>query len=102
MSEAPREIWLDETSLDCEGFYVAEAENRHLNMDQEYIRHDTHEALLERAVKLALERAASAIDCGCHYDICEGDFGWCSKADVETIRALSRADIIAEAKKAKT
>lgn len=38
--KAPERIWLDETSLDDWGFYYCEAEKRHGNMDQEYIRSD--------------------------------------------------------------
>lgn len=40
MSEAPKEIWLDETSEDDYGLFICEAEKRHINMDTHYTRTD--------------------------------------------------------------
>ena len=40
MTDVPKRVYLDETSLDEDGFYVCEAEKRHLNMDQEFVRAD--------------------------------------------------------------
>ena len=61
MSDAPKRVWMDETSEDEVGMFIVSKTDKYANMDIEYVRKDIADELAEALKALDREFADQAI-----------------------------------------